>query len=75
MTTIPTVEKTEKVRCCVCVRDCAQLCTKCGRNFCIKHLLVHSEKCSGYKAVIRSILRDDLTEIVKQIFEVMLRSI
>jgi len=75
MTTIPTVEKTEKARCCTCASDCAQLCIKCERNFCTKHLLAHSEKCSGYKTVIRAILRDDLTEIVKQIFEVMLRSI
>jgi hypothetical protein len=75
MTTIPTVERTETTRCCACARDCVKLCTQCGRNFCKKHLLAHSEKCGGYKAVIRSILRDDITEMVKQVIEVMLRSI
>jgi len=75
MTKIPTIEKTETARCSACARDCMQLCTKCGRNFCTNHLLAHLEKCSGYKAVIRSILRDDLTEIAKQVIEVMLRTI
>jgi uncharacterized UBP type Zn finger protein len=75
MTTMPTVEKTEKTRCSECVRDCTQTCTKCGSSFCTKHLLVHSEKCSGFKKVIHTILRDDLTEVLKQIMEVMLRTI
>jgi hypothetical protein len=75
MTTIPTVEKTELAKCSACDRDCVQLCIQCGNNFCKKHLLIHSEKCSGYKAVVHSILRDDLVETVKHVIEVMLRSI
>jgi hypothetical protein len=75
MTTIPTVEKTELAKCSACARDCVQLCTHCGKNFCKKHLLTHSEKCSGYKAVVHSILHDDLVETAKHVIEVMLRSI
>ena len=75
MTTIPTVEKTEKTKCHTCTSDCTQLCIKCERSFCTKHLLEHSEKCNRFKAIIHSILRDDLTEILKQIMEVMLRTI
>jgi hypothetical protein len=75
MTTIPTVERTEQAKCNTCARDCIKLCTICGKNFCTKHLLVHSEKCSSYKSVVRLILHDDIVEIVKQIMEVMLRTI
>jgi len=75
MTTIPTVERTEQARCNKCARDCVQLCTKCEKNFCRKHILIHSEKCRDYKAVVRSILYDDIVEISKQIFEAVLRSI
>jgi hypothetical protein len=75
MTTIPTVEKTEQAKCSACACDCAQLCTQCGKNFCRKHLLMHSEKCRDYKAVVCSILHNDIVEISKQIIDVMLRSI
>ena len=75
MTTIPTVEKTELTKCGACSRDCVKLCTLCGMNFCKKHLIIHSEKCSGYKAVVRSILRDDLLSTAKHVIEVVLRSI
>ncbi len=75
MTTIPTIERTEKTKCHTCLCDCVKLCAICGRNFCTKHLLSHSEQCSGYKGTVRSILRDDLTEITKQIIEMILRTI
>jgi hypothetical protein len=75
MTTIPTVERTEQTKCNVCERDCIKLCTRCGKNFCKMHLLEHSERCGGYKSIVRAILHDDIVEITRQIFEVMLRTI
>jgi uncharacterized UBP type Zn finger protein len=75
MTAIPAIEKTEKAKCSACARDCEKLCTKCGRNFCNKHLLEHAEKCSGYKSIIHKILRDDMTQIVKQVMEAVLKTI
>lgn len=75
MTAIPTVEKTETAKCSACERDCVRLCTQCGRNFCKKHLLAHSEKCSGFKSIVHHILRDDLKEIIRQVAEAMLKTI
>jgi len=75
MTAIPTIEKIETARCSTCACKCMQLCTQCGKNFCTKHLLAHSENCSGYKAIIRSILHEDLMNVAKQVIEVVLRSI
>jgi len=75
MTTIPKIEKTEPAKCDVCGCICMRLCAICGNSFCTKHLLSHAEKCTGYNTIVRSILRDDVTQIVKQIVEVMLRSI
>jgi hypothetical protein len=75
MTAIPTVERTEQTRCNTCACDCVKTCTRCGKNFCKKHLLVHSKKCRDYKTVVRSILYDDIVEISKQILEAVLRSI
>ena len=75
MTTIPTVERTEQAKCNNCEKDCVQPCTRCGKNFCKKHLRVHSEKHGGYKSVMHAILHDDIVEITRQIFEVMLRTI
>ncbi len=75
MTTIPAIEKTETARCSKCAVDCKQLCTQCGKNFCTKHLVAHSENCSGYKAIIRSILHEDLMAITKQILEIVLRTL
>jgi hypothetical protein len=75
MTTIPTTERIEQTKCSACARDCVKLCTQCGKTFCTKHLLEHSEKCSGYKAIVRSILHDDLVVMVRQVIEVMLRSV
>ncbi len=75
MTAIPPIEKTEMAKCSKCVRECVRLCARCGNSFCTKHLLSHSEKCSGYKTVIRSLLHDNLVEITKQVVEGMLRAI
>lgn len=75
MTAIPTVEKTETAKCSACARECAKLCTQCGKNFCNKHLLRHAEKCGGFKSIVRKLLRDDMTDIVKQIMETMLKTI
>ncbi|WP_101009766.1 hypothetical protein [Nitrosotalea sinensis] len=75
MTAVPAVEKTETAKCNTCERDCVQLCTQCGRNFCKKHMLRHLEKCGGFKALVHSLLRDDFKEIIKQVAEAMLKSI
>lgn len=75
MTTIPTIEKTEVAKCNVCGRDCVRLCAKCGSNFCTMHLLVHSDKCAGYKGIIQTILRDDLIDLTKQILEAVVRTV
>ncbi len=75
MTTTPTIEKTEGSKCNVCARDCVRLCARCGSNFCTRHLIAHSEKCSGYRGIIHSILRDDLADITKQILEAVLRTV
>ncbi|MHB8603009.1 MAG: hypothetical protein ACYC6W_02225 [Nitrosotalea sp.] len=75
MTAIPAIEKTETAKCNACARDCAKLCTQCGKNFCNKHLLGHAEKCGGYKLVIQKILQNDMTEIVKHIMEAVLKTI
>jgi hypothetical protein len=75
MTAIPAVEKTEIAKCSACASWCAKLCTQCGKNFCNKHLLGHAERCSGYKSIVHKILRDDMTDIVKQIMEAVLKTI
>ncbi|MGI0018399.1 MAG: hypothetical protein ACREA1_06805 [Nitrosotalea sp.] len=75
MTAIPAVEKTETAKCSICACNCAKLCTQCGKNFCTKHLIWHAEKCTGYKSIIHKILRDDMTEIVKQVMEAVLKTI
>jgi hypothetical protein len=75
MTAISAVEKTETAKCSACAVECAKLCTQCGKNFCNKHLLGHVEGCYGYKSIVRKILRDDMTDIVKQIMEAVLKTI
>lgn len=75
MTETPTVERIETTKCSECFRNCAQLCTRCEKKFCGKHLLEHAEKCSVYKTIIHKILQNDLNEIVKQVVEEIIRSI
>lgn len=75
MTAIPAVEKTETAKCSACALECAKLCTHCGKNFCNKHLLGHAKKCGDYKSIIHKILQDDMTDIVKQIMEAVLKTI
>jgi len=75
MTAIPAVEKTETAKCNTCACDCAKLCTQCGRSFCTKHLIGHAEKCSGYKSIVQKILRDDMTDILRQVMEAVLKTI
>jgi hypothetical protein len=72
MTTTPTIEKTEDTKCCTCGQKCFRLCTKCGSNFCTKHLLVHSERCSGYKKVISAILKEGITDATEQVVQAIL---
>ncbi len=76
MTAIPTVERTRTTKCRTCDCDCTKQCTVCERNFCAMHIVEHTENRSWYKAIIHKILQeDDLTEIVKQIMETMLKTI
>ncbi|MGI0065337.1 MAG: hypothetical protein ACREA5_02190 [Nitrosotalea sp.] len=76
MTAISTIERTETTKCHTCDCGCTKLCTRCGKNFCARHMLGHIENRSGYKTIIHNILReDDLAEIVKQIMETMLKTI
>lgn len=72
MTTIPPVEKTENAKCYICGQKCFRLCTKCGYSFCTKHLLVHSERCNGYKKVINAILKENLTNATEQFVQAIL---
>jgi len=66
MAYIPKVERIEESKCSVCGNNCARLCVTCGCAFCNKHLLSHaSEHKQTYHEIVRTILRDGITDTAK----------
>jgi len=66
MAYIPKVERIEESQCSVCSHNCARLCVTCGCAFCNKHLLAHAgAHKQAYYEIVRTILRDSLTDVAR----------
>jgi len=76
MAYIPKVERIEESQCSVCSHICARLCVTCGTAFCNKHLLSHASlHKQAYRKIVRTILRDGLTDVAKHLVSFTLTTV
>ncbi|OLD28355.1 MAG: hypothetical protein E6K87_07660 [Thaumarchaeota archaeon] len=76
MAYIPKVERIEESQCSVCSHICARLCVTCGTAFCNKHLLSHASlHKQAYHEIVRTILRDGLTDVAKHLVSFTLTTV